>query len=610
MGRKFASIPIGCILIFSFLASAFAQQEPVKKSVLVLNSYNPDYWWTGSIVDGVKSTLKDEVKKGLGLHTWYMYSHRRIDEKHFDNFSRFYKHSMDKRSQRFDVVITSDNIALEFVLRYRKELFDRIPVVFCGVNNFSEEMLEGDGLVTGVVEQDTMEQTVEIALKLHPKARQVVLFREDRASPIMDERLRKLEKRFAERAKFITKRFVEPTEEEFVRELEKYGSESIILFMSTFAKTEDLLRFRNIRPIIQKRCKAPIYVLSERWFRYAPIMGGKFNSAFHQGKIAAEMALRILNGEDVRNIPLLSGVAARYIFDYRTLKHFGIPFSRLPKEETVIINEPESFYYVYKKGVWVTLGIGVFLVSVVVFLLFNVLHRHQTEKELLRYQSKLKSLATELSHAGECERRQIAKQLHDHIGQSLVVAKIKMQQLCESLPVQQNKMELGGICDSLDETIQNMRSLTFDLGTPLLYELGFEEALAEWIEEKINGKQGITVEFEADESIRLLDIDIQAMLFRNVKELLINALKHSKGRVIKVLSQKIDNRLCLSVEDDGIGFNEKDMALRANGSGYGLFSIREQLEQIGGAMWIHSEEAKGTRITLVAPIAVEQKVNI
>jgi PAS domain S-box-containing protein len=235
--------------------------------------------------------------------------------------------------------------------------------------------------------------------------------------------------------------------------------------------------------------------------------------------------------------------------------------------------------------------------------LTNITERKQAEKKLLDYQAQLKSLASELTLAEERERRRIAADLHDQISQSLVISKIRLDTLRLFVSSEDLVKELNEISDALYQTIQDIRSLTFDLSFPILYELGFEAAAAEWLAEQIQEKYGIASEFEDDEQPKLLDDDVRVLLFRNMRELLINVVKHANAEKVKVSVRRAGNQIHVSVEDDGVGFDvAKVMSTSAKAGGFGFFSIRERLEELGGHLEIDSKPGYGTKVTLMAPL--------
>jgi len=233
----------------------------------------------------------------------------------------------------------------------------------------------------------------------------------------------------------------------------------------------------------------------------------------------------------------------------------------------------------------------------------NITDRKQAEQRILENRAQLKSLASQLSLTEERERRRLATELHDQIGQSLVISKIKLDQLRESAASDEFTMALEEVCHCLTQVIQDTRMLTFDLSSPILYELGFEAAVAEWLADEVRGKHGIQTEFEDDGQLKPLDEDIRALLFRNVRELLINIVKHARAGKVKVSLRKVDEHIKVTVEDDGVGFDPVEVRARAaQRAEFGLFSIRERLEQLGGQIEIESRPRHGSRISMIAPL--------
>ncbi len=246
----------------------------------------------------------------------------------------------------------------------------------------------------------------------------------------------------------------------------------------------------------------------------------------------------------------------------------------------------------------------------VTFTALDITDRKQAEQRLLEHRTQLKSLASELSLAEERERRRVAIELHDRIGQSLVISKMKLQTLRESLSTSEYADALKEVYNCLGQVIQDTRTLTFDLSYPILYEFGFKEAVSEWLEEQIRRKHGIETEFEDDGQPKLLDEDISVLLFRDVRELLINVVKHAEANKVKVSISRVDNDIQVCVEDNGVGFNADEIALLpTEAGGFGLFSIRERLEQIGGLIEIESKPGRGSRITMTAPIKYENIID-
>jgi signal transduction histidine kinase len=231
----------------------------------------------------------------------------------------------------------------------------------------------------------------------------------------------------------------------------------------------------------------------------------------------------------------------------------------------------------------------------------DISQRKRNEEKLLRYQDQLRSLTLDLTLTEERERRNIAVQLHDHIGQQLALAKMKLEALrCgEILPAQ--ALKLKEIRRILDETIQGTRSLIFELSPPILYELGFEAAV-EWLAESIHDRFHLPVVVQIDGKGEPLNDKMQIMLFQIVRELLLNVAKHSRARKGRIEVRRGRHDIQIRVEDNGIGFDAGEYFARKNAAGFGFFSIRERLSHLGGDLKVESEAGKGTSVRLKIPL--------
>ncbi len=233
----------------------------------------------------------------------------------------------------------------------------------------------------------------------------------------------------------------------------------------------------------------------------------------------------------------------------------------------------------------------------------NVTDRKRAEEELLFYQQRLRRMGSELLLTEERERRKMAMDLHDDIGQTLAISNMKLKALRQTMSGSDLALAVDEVCQLVEQMISQTRSLTLQLSPPILHELGLEAAL-EWLTEQIQEKHGIEVFFEDDGSPRYLDGDVRVLLFRLVRELLMNVIKHARASWAKVFIRTEKRRLLVGVEDDGVGFAQPGGGFSKSSSlrGFGLFSIRERLDPVGGHLEIESKPGSGTRATLVVPL--------
>ncbi|RJQ56038.1 MAG: PAS domain S-box protein [Desulfobacteraceae bacterium] len=215
---------------------------------------------------------------------------------------------------------------------------------------------------------------------------------------------------------------------------------------------------------------------------------------------------------------------------------------------------------------------------------------------------QLSRLASELTLAEERERRRLAEILHDHLQQLLVGAKLSVESLAPSVSDDQQQL-FHHACKMLMESIKISRSLTAELSPAVLYQRGFSAAL-EWLSKWMKEKYELSVELKIDPEIEIYREDMTVLLFQSVRELLFNVVKHARVNLAAVLVSKGDpHHLRIVVRDQGEGFDSDEMC--ENGgqtSGFGMFTIRERLELLGGRLEIESAPGKGSAFTLIAPL--------
>jgi PAS domain S-box-containing protein len=238
----------------------------------------------------------------------------------------------------------------------------------------------------------------------------------------------------------------------------------------------------------------------------------------------------------------------------------------------------------------------------------DITARKQAEEALCVYHEQLVALSSELSRTEEHERRRIATDLHDTIGQMLALSKIKLGALREAAPPGSFADDLDEVRAQIDQSIQYTRSLTFELSPPALYELGLEAAV-EGLAAQIRRQHGISVNVKKDGwTGKELSDEMRILLFKTVRELLINVVKHADARTATVSIHGDAAHIRITVEDDGTGFDAAKTDLPpGKPSGFGLFSIRERLKYLGGQCGVDSAPGRGTRVLVTAPRRVPKK---
>lgn len=362
------------ILFFNFL---FAN---TSKDVLLLHSYHKGYTWTDDISSQIEKNFKDN--KNVELTTVYMDSKRIDTSSYLNNLANLYKEQFQNR--KFDLVIVSDNTALDFMIKYHDFLFKDTPVLFCGINDFDSSILNVNNIrnfMSGVAEEVDLEKNFELISKLHPKLKNLLIINDTSTTGYavkkgLDPIIKKYENKFN----------IEYTDDLEINNLKQKVSSldkenSVILFVLLFKDTTGkYFTHKQSFAQVKKVSQVPIYGL---WDFYLDngIVGGLLTSAIAQGDAVSKMAIQVLNGKKISDIPILEKSPNIYMFDYNELKKFNLDVSK-HINNPIIINEPASVYKEHTKFFLLSIIIIIVLSIIVIILKANIQKREKVELEL------------------------------------------------------------------------------------------------------------------------------------------------------------------------------------------------------------------------------------
>ena len=232
----------------------------------------------------------------------------------------------------------------------------------------------------------------------------------------------------------------------------------------------------------------------------------------------------------------------------------------------------------------------------------DITHLKKIESELLVYQSKLKQLSIRMSKSEETQRRHLASQLHESVSQELFVAQLKLNAVDKSLDDPEYSRQLDEIKAQIVKSIREIRGITYDLSPPVLYDLGLKDAV-ELLSKSIEAKHRLTVKSRFRGSLDHLDDDMKIIIYRIIKEIIHNSIKHARADCINIIIDNTNNHLSVDVSDNGVGFDPGSVSKGYyTGDGFGLFDIREKINHLNGRLAIHSTPGSGTRIGLSVPL--------
>jgi PAS domain S-box-containing protein len=222
--------------------------------------------------------------------------------------------------------------------------------------------------------------------------------------------------------------------------------------------------------------------------------------------------------------------------------------------------------------------------------------------ELEKRAEQLARLSSELTLAEKRERRRLAGIIHDNLQQTIVGAKIRAEVLADGLEGDQRR-GIDEICDLLLETLRTSRSLNAQLAPHILYERGLGAAL-EWLAKTMGESYALEVQTDIAPDIAVEPENLRVLLFESVRELLFNVVKHAGSSTARIEMEALGgNGLRITVSDQGVGFDPSVLEAELDrDERFGLFSIHERLEVIGGRLEMESAPGKGASFRLIVPL--------
>ncbi|WP_319469846.1 PAS domain S-box protein [uncultured Pseudodesulfovibrio sp.] len=373
-----------CVTLAACLIAADANtaeaRRTKRKQILLINSYHQNFRWNEEIFKGLSDVLRP-LETGLVLHV------ENMDTKRVEYNAHYAQQLRDVLAHKFkgvklELIMVTDNNAFEFMRRYHDDLFPDVPVVFCGVNFYRDELIANYPLFTGVAENVDAKGTLWWALNLHPKTRNVYIITDHTPSGrAITETIKKDLKEFSSD---ITVQYSKDLDlPGLLAEVEHLPNDSLILF-SVFYRDRNG-RFYDVAEVVEaisERARVPMYGLIDFDIGHG-IVGGLLTSGYNQGQTMAQIALHVLSGRHPKDIPVIQEGISRPIFDYAQLKRFDIDMHKLP-EDSEIINRPRSFYSEHMTLIWLGAGFTSIQMVIILVLVANTTRRRQAEKDLRR----------------------------------------------------------------------------------------------------------------------------------------------------------------------------------------------------------------------------------
>ncbi|MBK9990447.1 MAG: response regulator [Verrucomicrobia bacterium] len=400
-------LPLVLLLGSSDVIGADQAIAPLPR-VLVLNSYHAGYSWSDGELHGLQRVLLREYP-GLIPDVEFLDGKRDVSPGHAQMLLEFILRRYE--GVRFDLIVTLDDFALQFALAHRPKISPDTPIVFAGVNNYSLEILAGQTRVTGVTEDFDFDRCFELLRKLRPQSRTIHLICDSALGN--DDTLAaffRSAERFGRGLEFRQLRgWIAEDLPQRLAALPPGDAAFIIGIARDFngrVISEDSVFIQEVA----RRSAVPIFMVNQPvlpvsygygWDNALWLgVGGAVLSSIQHGETAGALACRILRGEDMATIPVLTDSPSQVVFSYPQLIRHGIDTDLLPPGAE-IFNRPYSFFRLYRARILTTLGVILLLSAAVVVLVVNNLRRHRAEVALRSSNERLQLLMTAIEQATE-----------------------------------------------------------------------------------------------------------------------------------------------------------------------------------------------------------------
>ncbi len=385
------------IFLAAFLASLIlvavhpspAAAQAVRKQVLYINSYHPGYKFSDDIERALSETF---AKQGdVDFRIEYLDTKRVTSPEYLEQVRQLYQTKY--KGTKLDLIMSSDDAALNFLFKNADTLFPDVPVVFVGANFFDTNRLVGFERFTGVSEEADIKGTLDLALTLHPETKNITVINDTSVTgQIIHEAVLKLIPQYPQ----VTFQLLEDISMEEVRQRVGALPSNSLVLLTIFFKDNvgGLYEYDQFTTLISESSSVPVYGTWDFSLGYG-IVGGKLTSGYTEGERAAKVAIRVLNGEAPQAIPVEKQTQAQYMFDYKVLEKWKIDISRLP-EGSFVLDRPVSFYEENKGLIWGILAGFVVLIFIIVFLVINNNRRRIAQAELAVSNRELQAIQVSL----------------------------------------------------------------------------------------------------------------------------------------------------------------------------------------------------------------------
>jgi signal transduction histidine kinase len=364
---------IKIFILLLTITFAFAED----KQILIINSYHRGFQWSDDVIKGLETVLAQRID--MTANVLYMDSKRINSQEYYEKLLELYK--IQLKNRKYDLIITIDRFAYDFVMQYYHELFTNEPILFSGLERISMEDVKKSVLqdkIFGIYEKRAIGETISMILKMIPDVKKLYIINDQ--SENGDDSDPFILKAIEENKKDIEIEYIRvSTLKEIEERFSSHKSDEAVFFIRFYNdKYGNFYRNNQIATTIEK-LKLPVFV-TDTLFMGEGALGGKLVLIDELGKETGEIAVKILDGKlESRFITTLD----KYIFqfDLNKMKEFNISPS-LAVEDYTVINMPKTFFDRHREFINFVFIISPLLVFLILGLLHNIYMRIKNEKKL------------------------------------------------------------------------------------------------------------------------------------------------------------------------------------------------------------------------------------
>ncbi len=572
-----------------------ASQAQVKKTILVINEFGQSSPVSVLVANQIRLALHADPRFQV------QYYWENLDAVDLSNDALNEQRTVVANrylGQKLDLIVLVGPDPIRLVADRSKAFYPGVPVVFCCTAQGQPGQPVLDSRSTGSWLLFEPGNTLDAALRLLPETRQVFVVT---GQSRFDKGVAALAKAglTSYEAKIDVTYLTDLPMKQLQEKLSHLPSHSIVLFLTFFKDVQgrEFLSTTDVLPMVVAASNAPVFGVSDTYLGRG-IVGGFVVSIEEQGKAAGRDILDILGGKSPQDIPVGRGPSF-YMFDWRALQRWKLDDSKLPAGSIILFREPP----LWKRYKLTLLGGLLFVLSlalVIVYLLYK-------QRQLKLARKAPEQLSGMLINAQEEERRRIASELHDDFSQRLAVLTLGLEttaDIIQESPQEANR-QLHELSNAAGELGADLHTLSRRLHSASLENLGLTPGLNALCKE-FAAQQGLQIESDFDNVPRSVDSGVALCIFRIVQEALRNVKKHSGASRAQVTLHLVDVTIHLSVCDQGVGFNHKELA---KSPGLGVRSMEERARLLGGTFKIQSEPGTGTRVDACVPLQPQQRAS-